>query len=91
MLKVKQFFQSPHIQIALATGICIIILSVFSKRILPNPIGYLPSAIPPFIMVIFEIVQGKLKEKNKLKVWYWVTAIFSATAIVILFSWFEVI
>ncbi|MCF8240316.1 MAG: hypothetical protein K9J16_02945 [Melioribacteraceae bacterium] len=91
MSKVKQFIKSPHIQIAMATGICIIILAIFSKRILPNPIGYLPSAIPPFLMVMFEIVQGKLKEKKKLKVGYWITAIFSTTAIVIILSWQEVI
>jgi len=91
MSKFIQFLKSPHIQIALATGICIIILAVFSKRILPKPIAYLPSAIPPFLMVIYEIVQIKLKEKNKLKVGYWITAIFLSTAIVIILSWIEVI
>ncbi|MBZ0179281.1 MAG: hypothetical protein K8F36_08320 [Melioribacteraceae bacterium] len=91
MSKIKQFIKSPHIQIALATGICIIILAVFSKRILPKPIGYLPSAIPPFLMVIYEIVQIKLKEKNKLKIGYWITAIFLSTAIIITFSWIKVI
>jgi len=48
MSKVKDFFKSPHIQIALATGFSIIVMAYFSKRILPRPIGYLPSAIPPF-------------------------------------------
>lgn len=91
MSKIIQLIKSPHIQIALTTGICIIILAYFSKRILPKPIGYLPSAIPPFLMVIYEVVKGKHKEQKITKVWYWIAAIFSTTALAIMLTWYEVI
>ena len=83
MSKVKDFFKSPHIQIALATGFSIIIMSYFSKRILPRPIGNLPSAIPPFIMVIYEGVLTKYKNKKISKSGYWIVAILLTTAIII--------
>jgi predicted histidine transporter YuiF (NhaC family) len=56
MQKLKELIKSPHIQIALATGVSIIVLAYFSKKILPEPIGYLPLAIPPFIATIYEAV-----------------------------------
>jgi len=64
MSKIKELIKSPHIQIALATGFSIIILAYFSKRIFPEPIGYLPLAIPPFIATIYEGVIGKYKDKK---------------------------
>jgi predicted histidine transporter YuiF (NhaC family) len=83
MSKVKDFFKSPHIQIALATGFSIIVMAYFSKRILPRPIGYLPSAIPPFLMAIYEAVLTKYKNKKISTAWYWVVAILLTTAIII--------
>jgi len=83
MQKLKELLKSPHIQIALATGICIIVMAYFSKRILPEPIGYLPIAIPPFIASIYEAVAAKHKNKKIATTWYWVTAIFISTALVI--------
>ena len=91
MSKIIQLIKSPHIQIALTTGICIIILAYFSKRILPKPIGYLPSAFPPFLMVIYEAVKGKYKERKITKVGYWIAAVLSSTALVIILTWYEVI
>jgi hypothetical protein len=84
MSKIKDFFKSPHIQIALATGASIIILAIFSKKILPEPIGYLPLAIPPFIATIFESVLAKYPNKKISTASYWAIAIFLATAIVII-------
>jgi hypothetical protein len=83
MQKLKELIKSPHIQIALATGISIIALAYFSKRILPEPIGYLPLAIPPFIATIYEAVVNKYKNKKITTTWYWVAAILLATALVI--------
>ena len=60
--KLKVFFSSPHIQIALATGFSIILMAIFSKRILSEPIGYLSLAIPPFIAAIFELLFEKHKD-----------------------------
>ena len=56
MKKNLALLKSPHIQIALATGLSIIVLAYFSKNILPEPIGYLLLAIPPFIATIYEAV-----------------------------------
>ncbi len=86
MSKVKDFFKSPHIQIALAAGFSIIVLAYFSKRVLPEPIGYLPLAIPPFLATIFESLLGSRHKNSKIcTTWYWVVAILVATALVILF------
>ena len=76
--------KSPHVQISLATGVCIILLAYFSKRVLPEPIGYLPLAIPPFFMTIYESILQKYKGKKIATTWYWIAAIFISTFIVIL-------
>ncbi len=81
--------KSPHIQIALATGSCIIILALFSKRVLPEPIGYLPLAFPPFVATIYEGIIGKYKDSKICTTWYWVVSIFAATAMVILYHMFK--
>jgi predicted histidine transporter YuiF (NhaC family) len=85
MFKIKEFFRSPHIQIALATGISIIVMAIFSKRILPEPIGYLSLAIPPFIATIFELFFEKHRDSKLLTPWYWVLVILISTVIVICF------
>lgn len=87
MSKVKEFFESPHIQIALATGISIIVLAYFSKRVFTEPIGYLPLAIPPFVATIYEAVLGKYAGSKICTTWYWIVAIFAATALVIVLAW----
>ena len=83
MKKLKELIKSPHIQIALTTGVCIIVLAYFSKRILPEPIGYLPLAVPPFIASIYEAFVAKHKNKKIATTRYWVAAIFFSTALVI--------
>ena len=85
MKKLKELIKSSHIQIALTTGVSIIVLAYFSKKILPEPIGYLPLAIPPFIATIYEAVAVKHKNKKITTTWYWVAAILLATALVIVF------
>ncbi len=83
MKSIKESLRSPHIYIALATGSSIIIMAWFSKRILPEPIGYLSLAIPPFIATIFEAVLGRYKDSKWCTTWYWVVAIIVSTAVVI--------
>ena len=85
MKKIKEFFESPHIQIALAVGFSIIAMSYFSKHILTKPIGYLSLAIPPFVGTIFESLLSKYKDSKFLKAHYWVIAVFIATFLVIVF------
>jgi predicted histidine transporter YuiF (NhaC family) len=89
--KIKELLKSPHIQIALATGICIVVMAYFSKRVLPKPIGFLPTAIPPFFMVIYEAIREKYKDKKISKVKYWISAIFISTLIIIVLTWYKVI
>jgi predicted histidine transporter YuiF (NhaC family) len=84
MSKFLKIFKSPHVQIALATGISIIVMAYFSKRVLPRPIGYLPTAIPPFFMVVYEALMDRYKNKRICTTWYWVVVIFLSTAIIIL-------
>jgi len=79
MSKIIDYFRSPHIQISIVTGLSILVLAFFSKRILPEPIGYLPLAIPPFIATIFESIYGKYKDRKFATTWYWILAIIFAT------------
>ena len=85
MSKLKKEFKQPHIYIALAVGFSIIAMAVVSKRVLAKPIGYLSLAIPPFIGTIFESVYRRYKGSKICTIWYWIIAIFVATAMVILF------
>lgn len=84
MSKLKEYFQSPHIKIALTTAVCIIAIAYFSKRVLPKPINNLVTAIPPFIALIFEGVLSKHRGKKVATTWYWVAAIFLSTTLIIL-------
>ena len=85
MLKIKEFFTNPHIQIALAAGVSIIVLAYFSKRVFPEPIDNLLLALPPFIATIYEALLSRYKKKKICTPWYWVVAVLLATALVILF------
>jgi len=84
MKKFKELLKSPHIQIALATGVSIIVMAYFSKRVLSDPISYLQMAIPPFIAFVYENVLNKFKKKKVATAWYWVIAIFAVTALIII-------
>ena len=86
MSKLKGTIRPGYIQIALATGFSIIVLAYVSKRVLPEPIGYLHLAIPPFIMVIYTAVAAKEKFTRFCKTPYWIAAIFIATLLIILRS-----
>ena len=55
---------------------------------LPEPIAYLPLAIPPFIATLYEALLNKYKESRFLKTWYWITAILISTIVIILFYMF---
>ncbi len=85
MSKLKEQIKSPHIKIALATGISIVVMAYVSKRVLAEPISYLEHAIPPFLMGIYEAVADRYKDARICTTWYWIAAIFLAAALVILF------
>jgi hypothetical protein len=84
MRKVKKFIINPQIQISLATGMSILVLAYFSKRVLPEPLSYLELALPPFIALFFAMPAAKKKKA----VWYGrplygILAILLATVLVI--------
>lgn len=83
MSKFKELINSPLIHIALATGFSIIIMAYVSNKILPEPMGYIPLAIPPSIMLLYEILQGRYKNAKIMTSWYWILAILVSTAIII--------
>lgn len=83
MSRLKELIKSPHIQVALATGISIVVMAYFSKRVLPKPIGYLPTAIPPFLMAVYEALLSRYKNHKLLTTWYWIVAILFTTALII--------
>lgn len=86
MNNIKDFFNNHHIQISIATGLSIIILAYFSKRVLPQPLSYLELAAPPFIATIYESMLAKHKEKIYMQTWIWVIAILVTSALVIILS-----
>jgi predicted histidine transporter YuiF (NhaC family) len=83
MSKFNELFKSPHIHIALATGFSIIIMAYVSKKILPEPIGSVPLAIPPLLMFLYEALSGRNKNSRICTTWYWIAAIFISKALVI--------
>jgi hypothetical protein len=83
MSKVADFFRSHHIQLALATGASILAMAYFSKRVLPEPIGNLPTALPPLLMVAYEYVRHRYPESRFATAWYWIVGILATTAVII--------
>ena len=83
MLKFKELTKSPHIHIALATAFSIIIMAYVSKKILPEPMGSIPLAIPPFLMLLYEALLGRYKNSRIITTWYWILAILISTALII--------
>ncbi|MBU8922069.1 MAG: hypothetical protein KOO63_09650 [Bacteroidales bacterium] len=86
MSKLIESIKSPHIQIALVTGLSILFLAYASKRVSAEPIGYLQMAIPPFLATIYSAVLKKHKGKKICTTWYWIVAIIIATALVIVLN-----
>ncbi|MCP4583910.1 MAG: hypothetical protein GY839_20045 [candidate division Zixibacteria bacterium] len=60
MSKLKELIRSGHIHVALALGISIIVLALFSKRVLAEPLSYLELSICGLLMLGYEtVVQSK--------------------------------
>jgi hypothetical protein len=83
MSKLAENIRSPHAQIAATAGASILVLAIASRWLVPQPIGYLSHAFPPFLAVIYEAVSSKRPQSRLCKSWYWVVAIAAATAAVI--------
>jgi hypothetical protein len=87
MSKIKKYLKSSHIQIAIAAGSSILLIAVFSKWVLAEPIDPFLLAVPPLIEAAYEYFMKKDKESKICTTWYWIAAILGSTAMVILFSW----
>ena len=85
--KIKDELREPHIPLAIVAGLSILIMAYFSKKLLSKPIDYLPLAIPPFLMTIYEAVYKKYKGHWICKPWIWMLAIVISTIIVIYCYW----
>ena len=84
--KIKTFLKSPHIQIALVTGFCIIVMAFMSKRVLSTPIGYVPLAVPAFIAGIYSALTNRYQDSKICTTWYWNVAIIIASILIIIMN-----
>lgn len=79
----KELIGSKHIQLALVTGISLIVLSYVSKRVLDEPMRDLYIAVPGLIMAFAEGM-----DRLKKRAWYtsfysWMAAAVLATILII--------
>lgn len=88
MLKLKQLFESPHIQIAVAAGISILAIAASSAWILSRPIDPLLLTIPVLIEVIYEGLSKKYEGTRAMRSRYWAWAIILSTALLISLHYF---
>ena len=87
MKKIIEFISHPLNQIALATGLSIIALAFFSKRVLPEPLSYLELALPPFLATVFEAVTKKKKAAWFSRPLFGILAILFSTVLVVWLNW----
>jgi len=77
---------NEHIQISLATGVCIIALALYFKKVLHIQVPLLESSFPAFVALLWEF----LHKKNKLTrrpwtwPWFWGLLMLLAAGLVIL-------
>jgi hypothetical protein len=85
--KLGKVLRSGHVQVAAATGLCIVVMAYVSKRIMHEAIPDLYLAVPPFLMTLYEGFRKKGRGAEEGKVGYWVAAIFLATICVLWLNW----
>lgn len=78
-----EFLKNGRIQMALAAGVCIVVMAYFSKRVLPDPINKLYLAIPPFIMTLYEALAAKKEHTDYSKTPFWIAAMLVSAALII--------
>ena len=83
MSKAADFLKHPKIQLALATGVSIIVLAYASKHWVSHPIHKLALALPAFIATLFESVPPNHKLAKTFKPAYGIIAVLLATALII--------
>ena len=61
MGKLKEFIRNDHIQAAFVSGLCIIILALFFKKVMHEQVPYLENAVPGFVFTLYEGMREKIK------------------------------
>jgi hypothetical protein len=84
MPDLKEYLRSPHIQIAIATGVSILAFATSSVWVTMHFLDPLLLTIPPLIEVVHWALYQKSKDAWYMKTWYWVCAILVSTALLIL-------
>ena len=84
MKKIKEFFRNDHIQAALVTGFCIILLAVAFKKYLHLEISNLESAVPGLVFTGYELVRAKKVKGFWGKPRGWYLLMILATVLIIL-------
>ncbi len=87
MSRFREKMRSPRAQIAAVAGASVLVLAAASRWLVPEPIGYLSLAFPPFLAVVYESVCSKRAESRICTTWYWLLAIAAATVLVIVLHW----
>ena len=85
MGKLKKFLFDDQIQIALGTGLSIIILALFYKKVMHIDVPYLENALPGFVFLTWEGLNGK-KKLTKWpwsRPWMWNVLAFAVVALII--------
>lgn len=84
MNKVVAFFQNDHIKMALASGLCIVLLAIVFKKLLNLEISNLESAVPGFVFTGWEVARKNIKNEFWAKASTWGYLTILATALVII-------
>lgn len=80
---IKEFFQSKHIQLALVSGVSIIALAYFSKRVLEEPVDKLYMSIPALLVTMGEGFISKKTSAWYTNVYLWMAAVAASTILII--------
>jgi hypothetical protein len=84
MIKILEFIRNDHIQAATASGICIIALALYFKRVLQIEVPHLENAIPGLVFTVYEAVKAKSADDFWSHALPWSLLMFLATGFIML-------
>ncbi len=82
MNKIIEIIRNDHIQAATASGICIIALALFFKKVLHVEVPHFEAVVPGLIFTIYEGVKAKTDDDFWEHALPWSLLMFLATAFV---------
>ena len=86
MRKIIEFFKNDRIQISLGTGISILALAIFFKKVLHIEVPPIENALPALVYVGYELVNSKKLDSHQFwsRPWFWNTLmVITVTLIVV--------